>query len=57
MRLSFIVSAEFDEDEPPSADTLKWYADKIRDVLDMNDCGQAEDFDVEPYLRVDGSAG
>jgi hypothetical protein len=48
VKLFFIVSAEFDEDDQPSTDTLKWYADKIRDVLDMNDCGQAEDFDVEP---------
>jgi hypothetical protein len=53
MKLSFIVSAEFDDEGvTASIDTIKWYADKIRDVLDSNDCGQAEDFDVVPAPQV-----
>lgn len=49
MKLSFIVSAEFEEEEPLCGDTLKFYADRIRDVLNDDDCGQTEDFDVEPF--------
>jgi hypothetical protein len=53
MKLSFVVSAEFDEEAPVGADTLKYYADKIRETLDLHDCGQAEDFDVEPLIAPD----
>jgi hypothetical protein len=48
VRLSFIVSAEFEDDGPLSPDAVKFYADRVRDALDYSDCGQADNFDVVP---------
>lgn len=50
VRLSFIVSANFEDEAPLSADAIRYYADKVRDALDYSDCGQADNFDVEPIV-------
>jgi hypothetical protein len=52
VRLSFIVTADFEDEAPLSTDAIKYYADKVRDALDYSDCGQADNFDVEPLAEL-----
>jgi hypothetical protein len=51
MRLPFLVTAEFDE--PPTAESLRWYAEQIRDALNAADCAKAQDYQVVPVQQQD----
>jgi hypothetical protein len=46
IRLSFIVSASFDE--PPTSESVIWYAEQIQATLNGADCAKAQDYQVVP---------